>query len=164
MSGANYGGSQPATSANAKTFVSGSMPDTWKYTTINGIKYLTMTSSTNSMYLYNNLTVIGDLTVDGTIYTPSDEILKHDVQALTLGDMDSLMRLTPLKFAFNSDATNSTHYGFIAQHVESLLPDLVKTVDGCNGPHKSVNYIEIIPLLLAKIQDLQEQINGLKHV
>jgi hypothetical protein len=169
MSSANYGGSQPETSANVKTFVTGSFPDTWKYTTINGVKYLTMASSTNSLYLHNDLTVegdikvLGDLTVDGTIYTPSDENLKHDIKRVSSRIVNSIMELTPISFAFNSDATDATHYGFIAQQVDNILPNLVKTVDGISGTHKSVNYIELIPLLLAKIQDLQKQINGLKN-
>lgn len=161
MFGANYGGTQPATSANVKSFVTGSLPDVWKYVTINGEKMLTMSSSTSSMFLQNNLTVDGDLTVNGVIHStvcvPSDEKLKHSITELTLGDKMSVMRLTPMKFAYNSDITKTTHFGFIAQQVEPLLPNLV-----VNGAHKSVNYTEMIPLLLANMQDMQKQINQLQ--
>lgn len=170
MSGANYGGTQPATSANVKSYVTGSLPDTWKYTTINGVKMLTMASSKDSLYLYNNLTVKGDLTVDGVINcvscVPSDENLKHDISEITLEDKIAVMQLVPRKFVFNSDATETPHYGFIAQQVEPLLPNLVidmkASASGFKVPHKSVNYTEMIPLLLANMQDMQEQINELK--
>ena len=169
MPGANYGGTQPATSANVKSYVTGSLPDTWKYATINGVKMLTMASSKDSLYLQNNLTVHGDLTVDGVINcvscTPSDENLKHDVSEITLEDKMAAMQLIPRKFVFNSDTTETPHYGFIAQQVEPLLPNLVIDTksNGTKAAYKSVNYVELIPLLLANIQDMQEQINDLKN-
>jgi len=163
MPGANYGATQQPTSANVKSYVTGSLPDTWKYATINGVKVLTMSSATTSMYLYNDLTVKGNLTVDGIINCaaciPSDENLKHDISEITLEDKLAVMQLIPRKFVFNSDSTERTHYGFIAQQVEPLLPNLV-----INGVHKSVNYTELIPLLLANMQDMQEQISELKSI
>lgn len=174
MSGANYGGTQQPTSANVKSYVTGSLPDIWKYTTINGVKMVTMASSKDSLYLYNNLTVKGNLTVDGVINctacTPSDENLKHNISELTLEDKMSVMQLIPRKFVYNSDSSETLHYGFIAQQVETLLPNLVidmnvinsENSNGANNVYKSVNYTEIIPLLLANMQDMQEQINVLK--
>jgi len=168
---ANYGGTQPATSANVKSYVTGSLPDTWKYTTINGVKMLTMASSKDSLYLYNNLTVHGNLTVDGIINcvacTPSDENIKHDISELSVEDKIAVMQLIPRKFVFNSDSTETLHYGFIAQQVEPLLPNLVidtniMNSNGSKSVQKSVNYTELIPLLLANMQDMQQQINELK--
>jgi len=170
MPGANYGGTQPATSANVKSYVTGSLPDTWKYTTINGMKMLTMASSKDSLYLSNNLTVHGDLTVDGVINciscVPSDENLKHDISEITLDEKTAIMQLTPRKFVFNSDTLETPHYGFIAQQVEPLLPNLVidTKASGTKSAYKSVNYTEMIPLLLANMQDMQEQINELKSI
>lgn len=171
MPGANYGGTQPATSANVKSYVTGSLPDTWKYTTVNGVKVLTMASPTNSLYLYNNLTVKGNLTVEGiincTTCIPSDENLKHDISEITLEDKMAVMQLTPRKFVFNADSTERPHYGFIAQQVEPLLPNLVIDMNATNSTnatnsYKSVNYTELIPLLLANMQDMQAQIDELK--
>jgi hypothetical protein len=132
------------------------------------MKMLTMSSSKDSLYLQNNLTVHGDLTVDGVINCisciPSDENLKHGISEITLEDKIATMRLIPRKFVFNSDKTETPHYGFIAQQVEPLLPNLVIDTksNGTKSAFKSVNYTELIPLLLANMQDMQEQINELK--
>ncbi len=61
------------------------------------------------------------------------------------------------------DIDNQIHYGFIAQELEESVPELVHEIETpLDGKIKSVNYIEIIPLLLLKIKDLQNQINDLK--
>ena len=52
-----------------------------------------------------------------------------------------------------------THYGFIAQEVEQVLPELVHT--GKDGM-KSVDYIAVIPLLVNAIQELQAQLAEVK--
>ena len=52
------------------------------------------------------------------------------------------------------------HYGFIAQDVEKVYPELVKNSD---LGYKTVNYIEIIPLLLSKMKDMQGEIDDLRE-
>jgi hypothetical protein len=166
--GSNYNGTQPTNTSYVKNFVTGSFPDAWKYTTIDDVSYLTMSSSTASLYLYNDLHVEKDLYVDGVIYNPSDVILKTDIKDISKAEVDALMTLTPKTFHFvkekeKGEGNDRRHYGVVAQDVEQVLPDLVKQTETPDGPHKSVNYIELIPLMLAKIQDLQAQIDRLKN-
>ena len=52
------------------------------------------------------------------------------------------------------------HFGFIAQDVEKEFPSLVSTD---NEGMKSINYLEMIPLLLHKINDLERKIDELKN-
>ena len=54
---------------------------------------------------------------------------------------------------------NKKHYGFIAQELENVYPELVS--DSEMG-FKTVNYIEMIPILLSQIQSMQMEINMLK--
>ena len=74
------------------------------------------------------------------------------------------MNLKPSSFIFKNDSSNNVHYGFIAQDLENEYPELVQ-----NNPNKSyntfksVNYLEIIPLLVHKIQLMQKEINELKE-
>ena len=164
--GSNYNGTQPTNTSYVKNFVTGSFPDAWKYTTIDDVSYLTMSSSTASLYLYNDLRVEKDLYVDGVIYNPSDVVLKTDIKDISKREVDALMTLTPKTFHFvkeKEEGEDRKHYGVVAQQVEQVLPDLVKQIETPDGPHKSVNYIELIPLMLAKIQDLQAQIDRLKN-
>jgi hypothetical protein len=58
------------------------------------------------------------------------------------------------------------HYGFIAQEVELVLPELVSytaDTDENGVPLKCVNYVEFIPLLLKKIQVMQKEIEELRE-
>jgi hypothetical protein len=58
---------------------------------------------------------------------------------------------------FKKDGLN--HFGFIAQEVEKVFPNLVNMdVDGM----KSVNYLEMIPLLLHKINYLERKLEEIK--
>ncbi len=54
---------------------------------------------------------------------------------------------------------NKTQYGFIAQEVEKLFPDLVATD---NNGYKSLNYIGLIPVLVEAIKEQQQIIEQLK--
>jgi hypothetical protein len=62
------------------------------------------------------------------------------------------------RFEFKKD--NKKHYGFIAQDIEKIYPELVNNNE---VGYKTVNYIELIPLLLSKIKDMQKEIDNLKE-
>ncbi len=56
------------------------------------------------------------------------------------------------------DLSESIHYGFSAQDVQKIFPELV-----CKqGDNLSINYVEMIPLLLQEIQYLSKEVQGLK--
>lgn len=103
----------------------------------------------------SNLYVGGDITA---FYT-SDERLKENIK--TINDpLEKISKIKGVQFDWNdvSEKTGS-EYGVIAQDVESVLPLAVKTRD--NG-YKSVNYQEIIPLLIESIKSLKSEIETLK--
>ena len=91
-------------------------------------------------------------------YTRSDLRLKENISNINITDLDKLNLLIPKSYNVKKD--NSKHYGFIAQEVEKLFPNLVNVDD--NGM-KSVNYLEIIPLLLLKVNDLERKIDEIKN-
>ena len=92
------------------------------------------------------------------IYTRSDIRLKNTIEELGDNDLDKLNKLVPKSYNFKND--NIKHFGFIAQEVEKVFPNLVSTD---NDGMKSINYLEIIPLLLHKINDLERKIDELKN-
>jgi hypothetical protein len=71
----------------------------------------------------------------------------------------NLLNLKAVEYSFKADSTHQLHYGFIAQDVEKLYPELVKT--SALG-YKTVNYVEFIPILISKMQDMQREIDELK--
>ena len=91
-------------------------------------------------------------------YTRSDIRIKKDIENLDGNHLDKLDRLVPKSYKFKNDGLE--HFGFIAQDVEKEFPNLVSTdTEGL----KSVNYLEMIPLLLHKINDLERKLEEIKN-
>ena len=90
-------------------------------------------------------------------YTRSDIRLKSSICDLTKDDLDKLNKVVPKSYRFRND--NNKHFGFIAQDIEKIFPYLV-SVDG--DGMRSVNYLEMIPLLLHKINDLEKKLEEIK--
>jgi hypothetical protein len=91
-------------------------------------------------------------------YTRSDIRLKKNIDDLNDNHLDKLDKLLPKSYNFKKD--DIKHFGFIAQDVEKEFPSLVSTD---NEGMKSINYLEMIPLLLHKINDLERKIDELKN-
>lgn len=157
----NYSGRIPDVSANVKNFVNGSnLNSLLGVTNINGVPTITFTGNL-PIYIGNDITF-----GHGSTMT-SDQRLKTNIQDVKKETVDELMNLNVKEFSYiNND--NKKHYGFIAQNVEQVLPILVEekqiksNKETFEPAYKTVNYLEIIPLLVQKIQDLQKQIDELK--
>jgi S-adenosylmethionine synthetase len=72
---------------------------------------------------------------------------------------DDLFTLNPIIFNYKNDRKKRIHYGVLAQDVEKVFPELVE--NNMFG-YKTVNYQELLPLMLAKMKNIQEQIDELK--
>ena len=108
--------------------------------------------------------VRGNLTVDGiangnAFINSSDRRLKENIENISQNDKDKVLQLVPKTYNMISDQ-NKKRYGLIAQEVEELYPELVNTneTDGM----KSLNYIELIPLLLEQIKELKKSVEQIK--
>ena len=153
---ANYGGKQPSNTQDIKQFVVGAGGSyvVWIYKKLpTGLQVITPADSKKPVYLNN------DLYVNGSIYNTSDAILKENVVALSESSKANLLNLKAVEYSFKVDSTQQRHYGFIAQEVEQIYPELVKT--SAVG-YKTVNYLEMIPMLVSKMQDMQREIDELK--
>ena len=122
----------------------------------------------------------GNVTVTGTFSNPSDEILKENIDSLR-AVLSELTRLRPISFEYTSDLkyqhmnlSSGRQFGFIAQEVEKVFPNLVITgshpsaeeLAGEEGGepivYKSINYVALIPVLVEAIKEQQEMIEQLK--
>jgi hypothetical protein len=159
MTDASYSGRQPNRTAYVKLFYGNTTSGitTWRNTQYNGSTVLAPSNINANVYVYN------DLIVGGSISNPSDINLKKDIEEIPLNLANKLIEAVPKQYIFKKDIDNQLHYGFIAQELEELMPTLVQDITTpIDGKIKSVNYIEMIPLLLLKIKDLQQQIDELK--
>ena len=127
------------------------------------VNTITPSPSSYSIYVPQNLYVDGTIygNLVGTVTAPSDIALKENIKDLGLYiDVNKIMELNPKSYTYKKDKKDKkVHYGLIAQEMEKVYPDLVYNDKGS----KTINYIELIPLLLLKIKDLQEQVDVLKN-
>ena len=123
-----------------------------------------------------------------SVYTPSDYRLKSDIKSVSNSCLDKVLDMNIVEFKYkqrelepveaaekaksskrllqdkDEPATwyeedkafmKNKHYGLIAQELQEIYPDLV--VEGEDG-FLGVNYMEIIPLLIRSIQELNAKV------
>jgi len=153
---ANYGGKQPDNSQGIKQFVEGpGSQAAWVYKRLpNGLQVQTPADKVRPVYINS------DLYVNGSIYNPSDRILKKDISEIAENDIERLSQLKPVSYLLKDDAKSKQHYGFIAQDFEQFYPELVKNSE---MGYKTINYMELIPILVTKIQIMDKEMKMLKE-
>jgi hypothetical protein len=160
---ANYSGRQHSNTTMVKEFYFG-MPNTLWTTTLytdsgTGITTSVITPATPSI---SSLWIPGNLYVDGSIINPSDVYLKDDIREISIEKTQSLMNIVPKQYTLKSDPTKHIHYGFIAQEMKEIMPEMVTTKpDKTMNNINAINYLELIPLLVHKIQLMQKEIDEL---
>ena len=88
--------------------------------------------------------------------TTSDYRIKEDISGIN-EDVDELK---PIKY--KNKLNNKLEYGFIAHEVQNVFPNMVQgNKDG--EEYQSINYTELIPILVHEIQLLKEEIRNLKR-
>lgn len=116
----------------------------------------------------NQLNVVGATTVSSLIASQvnvsgvctaldfnstSDKILKDNIQRIS-NSIEKILQINGVTFDWKD--THQSSAGVIAQDVEKVFPEVVKTSD-----HKTVNYNGLIGLMVEAIKEQQEQINTL---
>lgn len=112
-----------------------------------------------------NLVVQGNLTLYGLFIHPSDATLKENVIYLKNGTTNEcILNLEPVKYNFINDIKKKERYGLLAQDVEKTFPELVDTIYDTISQTKikTVNYIDLIPIMLNKMKHMQTEIDILK--
>ena len=113
-------------------------------------------------------TTIATLTSNGAVYSnggtltnsnPSDQNLKENIQSM-IGGTSIVNQLNPVSFEWKSGVGGTgTKYGFIAQEVQQVIPDIVSTdQSGTTG----IDTVSIIPFLVKSIKEQQETIEQLR--
>ena len=124
----------------------------------------------------------GFVYVTGAVITPSmltdsDYRLKENIKSFSSKSLDDIMDMNVVtynykqieintgdsvpsyKFEPDSPILTKTHYGLIAQELKEIYPELVYE-DG-NG-YLSVNYVELVPILIKSIQELKTELDDVK--
>jgi hypothetical protein len=124
----------------------------------------------------------GNVNINGNAYCTSsawssDKKLKKDIKLLTNG-LDKIKLLKPSTYTFRTDEFKTMNLpkenqlGIIAQELEQVFPELVTEIaeqsqmdkdgkiTGTIPSHKVVNYIGLIPVLIAGVQEQQTTIEA----
>ena len=131
------------------------------YVGTSGTVYIQNTVNSTSIGT-GSLILSGGLGVSGSIFatsynTPSDIRYKNNINPI----QNSLKLLTDINgYSYHFNGSNRLQYGVIAQEIEEIgLTNLVTT-----DPHnfyKSVNYIELIPIIIESIKELKNSVDFL---
>jgi hypothetical protein len=94
----------------------------------------------------------------------SDLRLKHDVVPVT-NAIESILKIDPIFFKWNDrPADQQRSIGVSAQSVEEVFPELIDRsgIYDVEGGAMQVRYTELIPILLASIQELKAELDTVK--
>ena len=121
-------------------------------------------------------TVWGNMQANGFI-SNSDRKLKTNIQSLgdVFSAVDVVKKLNPVTYDFKTDEYKimnlpaAKQYGFIAQELQEVLPNLVQSSNTAVSRDEngnlvrdeilSVNYLEVIPILTEAIKEQQQSID-----
>jgi hypothetical protein len=100
--------------------------------------------------------------------TTSDARLKKDVETV-MNALEIVSKIHPVYYNWvdNRATVNPGHkeIGFLAQELEAVLPNVVKTYTdevGLDGGRKAVSYDRMVSLLVAAIKELKADVDALK--
>lgn len=93
----------------------------------------------------------------------SDKSLKKDIRSIRSG-LKRVLALRPVSWRWKAEkSSKKIEHGFVAQEVEEVLPDLVYLDNWEDGTkRKFLSTKEMIPYLVAAIQEQQKQIEALR--
>ncbi len=117
----------------------------------------------------------GDVNINGVLTTPSDIILKNNIDTIH-NALGKILQLKPRQFHYKTSQypqislPSGLQYGLIAQETHSVLPQIIKSASqpgifDNNGnmlipplTYSTIEYQDLIPLLIAAIQKLHSKI------
>ena len=95
------------------------------------------------------------LTLAGNWTSTSDRTKKHDITNINYG-LSELLKLRAVSYKWNG--TNQTDFGFIAQEVKNIFPEIVYGEEG----QMSISYGQITAVLTKAVQEQQKEIEALE--
>jgi len=112
------------------------------------------TSGTNRMQIEADGDVVmsNDAFINGTTPVTSDFNLKNNINDYNAG-LDKIMKLRSVSFYLNNDKNNSLNFGYIAQEVQDILPELIRQNN--NTGYLYLVYENFIPIITNAIQEQQ---------
>ncbi|MDM8522909.1 tail fiber domain-containing protein [Desulfococcaceae bacterium HSG8] len=118
----------------------------------------------HSLYVNGSMYVNGDAYTTGDAWSASDIRWKKNIRPIQ-NALEKVLQLQGVRYEWETDEYPDTGFsegeqiGLIAQELEPVLPELVKTDD---DGYKSVSYEKLAPVLIEAIKEQQSQIKELR--
>jgi fibronectin-binding autotransporter adhesin len=103
------------------------------------------------------LDVTGDVEYSGTLTDVSDRRLKENILPLH-GALENILQIEGVSFVMKNDPDKRKEIGVIAQDVEAVFPELVRTKKDALKT-KSVNYMGFIGYIIEAIKQMYAELN-----
>jgi hypothetical protein len=104
------------------------------------------------------------MAANGTSWTANSDARLKNITGTFTNALADVLQIEAVKFTWKSDAENRPCVGLIAQSVEKVLPEAVSKGALNNSEDKTeylgVQYTEVIPLLVAAIQELNAKVDA----
>ena len=113
----------------------------------------------------DTLTVAGTTWCTNGTWAGSDERWKQNITPLT-GSLDKITQLNGVSFSWKTNEypehkfIDGTQVGLIAQEVEEVIPELVRTND---DGYKGISYEKLVPYLVEGMKEQQKMIEKLQE-
>ena len=122
--------------------------------------------TSNTCFVVNNSNAGVQLTDGATAWSAnSDERLKDIIAPITSA-LEGVQSFRAVRYSWKSDAEKVPHIGLIAQDVQKVLPEVVQSsklpLSDDETEYLTVAYTEVIPLLVAAIQELSAKVATLE--
>jgi hypothetical protein len=127
------------------------------------IKCTPTTGSSSSVVVVANTNGVV-LSHNATSWASNSDLRLKNVISTYTNALADIAQIQPIKFTWKSDTTNTPCVGVIAQSVQSVIPEAVsqsKSIEGDETEYLQVRYTELIPLMIAAIQEQQALIETL---
>jgi hypothetical protein len=100
------------------------------------------------------------LTSGATSWSTFSDLRLKNVTGAYTNALADIVQIEPVKFTWKSDESKKPCVGVIAQSVQKVIPEAInEDKDGL----LSVRYTELIPLMIASIQELKAEVDSLKQ-
>src|SRR5690554_593330 len=129
-------------------------------------------------YFTYDIGVEGDVYATGGFFTASDNRLKSNIIPIE-NALDKIMQLNAKHYTIKTKSVPNLkdgkvvvnerqEYGVIAQELEEVFPGMISEKaffksSGDNTEYKSVNYVQLIPVLIEAIKELKTEVDVLKE-
>jgi hypothetical protein len=169
---------RPATISSAYTSNYPLTSSSWTASEIwnNGEPYVPVDNGDNTIMIVNNnvgigtvplqnspykLDVVGDIRANNFVQT-SDYRCKKNIESIH-NVLESVNSLRPVSYlTLDQQSTDKKSYGFIAQELNELFPNVVNEPKD-NNEFYSIKYVSMIPLLVKSIQELTATIEFMRE-